>query len=352
MQALSEDTEISALLVHTGQHYDHCLSGQFFGDLQLAPPRYFLEAGSGSHAQQTAEVMQRLEPVLIEVRPAAIVVVGDVNSTLAGALTAAKLGIRVVHAEAGLRSFDRTMPEEINRVATDAISDLLLVSEESGQANLLREGVPPARIRFTGNLMADSLLRHVERARRSDARERLGIVGGPFALVTLHRPANVDDDAQLDPILQALAAISEELPLYWPMHPRTGARLAQSGLTLAKNIHALQPLGYLDFLCLQANSAAVLTDSGGVQEETTVLGVPCLTLRENTERPATIDYGTNRIAGTRTESILRAWESVPRNCENKKNRVPPLWDGHAATRCHAAIRELLGIAQTAELQAR
>lgn len=350
MEAFAADSDISAVLVHAGQHYDYSLSGQFFSDLNLAAPDFFLGAGSGSHAQQTAEVMKRFEPVLDQVRPAAVVVVGDVNSTLAGALTAAKLGIRVVHAEAGLRSFDRAMPEEINRVATDAISDLLLVSEESGRANLLRENVAAGRICFTGNLMVDSLRRHLQRAMKSDVRERLSMAGERYGLVTLHRPANVDDQSQLARILEALSAISEELPLHWPMHPRTRTRMAQSGLALPEKLFAVEPLGYLDFLCLEANCAAVLTDSGGVQEESTVLGVPCLTLRENTERPATIEHGTNRLAGTRTETILRAWEES--RGDRGKKRIPPLWDGNAAARCHQAIREMLGIVQAAELQAR
>ena len=348
MEALSADADFSAVLVHAGQHYDHSLSGQFFDDLDLAAPHYFLGAGSGSHAAQTAEVMKRLEPVLLEVKPAAIVVVGDVNSTLAGALTAAKLGIRVVHAEAGLRSFDRGMPEEINRVVTDAISDLLLVSEESGRSNLLREGIAAERIRLTGNLMVDSLRRHVGRAMRSQVRERLGIGGKSFGLVTLHRPANVDDASQLARIVDALSVIASDLPLYWPMHPRTRARMAQAALPLPDKIHVVEPLGYLDFLCLEANCAAVFTDSGGIQEESTVLGVPCLTLRDNTERPATIEYGTNRLAGTRKATILRAWEES--RADHEKKRIPPLWDGKAATRCHAALREILLSRRAAELQ--
>jgi UDP-N-acetylglucosamine 2-epimerase (non-hydrolysing) len=348
MSVLSGDPDISAVLVHTGQHYDHNMSGQFFSDLDLAAPRHYLGVGGGSHSEQTAEVMKRLEPVLLEVNPTAIVVVGDVNSTMAGALAAAKLGIKVVHVEAGLRSFDRTMPEEINRIVTDSISDLLLVTEESGRVNLLREGIAPDRIHFTGNLMIDSLRRHLEQAMRSTIRERLEIDGQRYGLVTLHRPANVDNDLQLAEILDALSVISSDLPLYWPMHPRTRSRLQQAGLPLSSRIHIVEPLGYLDFLCLQAGSALMLTDSGGIQEETTVLGVPCLTLRDNTERPATIEYGTNRLAGTRKETILEAWDRS-RNDQREK-QIPPLWDGKAASRCHAALRQFLLGQYATELQ--
>lgn len=337
MRALSGDPGFEAVLIHTGQHYDDSMSGQFFRDLQIAPPRYHLEAGSGSHAQQTAEIMKRIEPVLIECRPDGLVVVGDVNSTVAGALVASKLGIAVIHAEAGLRSFDRSMPEEINRVVTDAISDLLLVTEESGRKNLMAEGVAAERIRMVGNLMIDSLRLHVEQALRSDVRQRLGMGGGPFGLVTLHRPANVDNPGQLAEILEALNEISEDLPLYWPVHPRAQARLRESGVRTGERIRLIEPLGYLDFLCLQAGSAAVFTDSGGIQEETTVLGVPCLTLRDNTERPVTIECGTNRLAGTRKHSILAAWRETKSN--GKAGRVPPLWDGQAGIRCREALRE-------------
>ena len=348
MDALSSDPDFSAILVHTGQHYDHNMSGQFFSDLELPEPRYHLEAGCGSHAQQTAEVMKRLEPVLLEVNPEAIVVVGDVNSTMAGALVAAKLGIKVVHVEAGLRSFDRTMPEEINRIVTDSIADLLLVTEESGRVNLLREGIAPERIHLTGNLMIDSLRRHLGRAMQSNIRERLGINGDCFGLVTLHRPANVDDKRQLAEMVDALSVISIDLPLYWPMHPRTRDRMDQAGIQLSDRIHSVEPLGYLDFLCLQAGSALVLTDSGGVQEETTVLGVPCLTLRDNTERPVTIEYGTNRLAGTRKETILDAWNQS--RADRRERQIPPLWDGQAGPRCHAVLRQFLLAQRATELQ--
>jgi UDP-N-acetylglucosamine 2-epimerase (non-hydrolysing) len=323
------------ILVHTGQHYDYAMSGQFFRDLGLPEPDYHLEAGSGSHAQQTAEILKRMEPVLLKEQPAGVVVVGDVNSTIAGALAASKLGITVVHVEAGLRSFDRSMPEEINRLATDAIADLFLVTEESGRSNLLREGVKTARIHMVGNLMIDSLRKHLEKALGSDIRYRL-IAEERYGLVTLHRPANVDNEDQLAEILGALTRISEEVPLYWPVHPRTRSKLAASA-PLSENIRLLDPLGYLDFLSLEAQSAVVLTDSGGIQEETTVLGVPCLTLRENTERPVTIESGTNILAGTSQESILMAWrESV---ASPKTGRIPPFWDGKAGERAGLVLRE-------------
>lgn len=335
LAALSSDKSFSPILVHTGQHYDYAMSGQFFLELGIPEPNYHLEAGSGSHGEQTAEILKRMEKVLIAERPQGVIVVGDVNSTIAGALAAKKLAIDVVHVEAGLRSFDRSMPEEINRMATDAISDLFLVTEESGRVNLLREGVNPDRIHMVGNLMIDSLRRHQAQAMKSDARRRL-IAEDRYGLVTLHRPANVDNEQQFSEIRTALERISREVPLYWPVHPRTRTKL-EAGAALGKDIHLLDPLGYLDFLSLQAQSSVVLTDSGGIQEETTVLGVPCLTLRENTERPVTVDCGTNRLAGTSAASIWEAWrQSV---AEPKSGRVPPLWDGQAGERSRAVLRQ-------------
>ena len=336
MQVLLNDADFQPVLVHTGQHYDQNMSGQFFQDLAIPEPGYHLEAGGGSHAQQTAEIMKRLEPVLLKEKPQAVLVVGDVNSTVAGALVAKKLGISVVHAEAGLRSFDRSMPEEINRLVTDSISDLLLVTEESGRTNLIREGVPETNICLVGNLMIDSLQRHRAQALQSGIGQQLGIAG-KFGLVTLHRPANVDQPEQLAEIVSALEIISRSLELYWPVHPRTRSRLADNGIALSPAIHLLDPLGYLDFLWMQAHSTLVLTDSGGVQEETTVLGVPCLTLRENTERPITIDCGTNRLAGTSKESILAAWRETLEH--PRHGSIPPLWDGKAGPRCLEALRK-------------
>lgn len=341
MKALAQDTDFDLVLIHTGQHYDDNMSGQFFRDLGIPDPQYHLEVGSASHAQQTAEIMKRIEPVLQECSPKAVVVVGDVNSTVAAALVAKKLGIDVAHVEAGLRSFDRSMPEEINRIVTDSIADLFFVTEESGQANLLREGVEPKRIHMVGNLMIDSLRQNLELARTSDIADRIGIGAQSYGLVTLHRPANVDDDSALREILGALKVISENVPLYWPMHPRTRARLQNNHIDLPPSIHVVDPLGYLDFLSLESRSSIVLTDSGGIQEETTALGVDCLTLRDNTERPITVELGTNRLAGTRKETILEAWDERNRTTRNKQ--IPPLWDGLAGTRCRQVLRRYFSL---------
>jgi UDP-N-acetylglucosamine 2-epimerase (non-hydrolysing) len=338
MKALSNDSDFQLALIHTGQHYDDNMSGQFFRDLGIADPQYHLDVGSGSHAQQTAEIMKRIESVFEEVRPTAVIVVGDVNSTAAASLVAKKLGIDVVHVEAGLRSFDRSMPEEINRIVTDSIADVFLVTEESGRTNLLREGIAPDRIYLVGNLMIDSLRQHLERARTSDITDRLGVRGKPYGLVTLHRPANVDDVDSLGEIVGALSVIAESLPLLWPMHPRTRSRLQNSGIELSPGVRVLEPLGYLDFLSLEADSSIVLTDSGGIQEETTALGVSCLTLRDNTERPATIQFGSNRLAGTRKATILSAWGEAQRS--PRVSQIPPLWDGQAGRRCREVLRRL------------
>lgn len=330
-----------AKLVHTGQHYDGRMSDCFFDELHIPRPDINLGVGGGSHAVQTAEVMRRFEPVCLQARPDWIVVVGDVNSTMACALVAAKLGIPVAHVEAGLRSFDRAMPEEINRVVTDSVSDLLLVSEPSGVENLRREGVPEGRIRFVGNVMIDTLLSHRAAAERSTVRQRLGLDAGRYATLTLHRPANVDDPDALGSILGAVQAIASRLPVVFPLHPRTAANIERFGLSgdlsNGSRLICSEPLGYLDFLCLMSSSAAVLTDSGGIQEETTILGVPCLTLRNNTERPITLTQGTNRLAGTRTDSILAAWRELRAN-PPRTSKMPELWDGRAAER---VVGELL-----------
>ena len=336
LAAMAKDPGFDAILIHTGQHYDDSMSGSFLRDLQIPMPKHHLQVGSGTHAQQTAEVMRRLEPVLIEEAVAGVVVVGDVNSTVAGALVGSKLGMPIIHAEAGLRSFDRSMPEEINRIVTDAISDLLLITEESGRRNLLREGKSEEQIVLVGNLMVDSLRRHLQDALKSDVRTRLDLSEPLYGLVTLHRPANVDDEDKLREIVGALSEISKDLPLYWPVHPRTRSRLQNGGTELPAKIHLLDPLSYFDFLHMQAKADAIFTDSGGIQEESTVLGVKCLTLRDNTERPATIEYGTNRLAGTSRHSILETWHEL----RGKKldSSIPPLWDGEAGVRCHAAIK--------------
>jgi len=336
LHALRSDGAFHPLLVHTGQHYDHQMSGAFFRDLGLPDPDFYLGVGSGSHAQQTAEILRSFEPVVLDAKPHAVVVVGDVNSTIGCALVAAKLCVPVVHVEAGLRSFDRTMPEEINRVLTDAISDLLLVSEPSGIENLKREGADPARIHLVGNLMIDSLHRHLEQSRQLRMAERLDLTPRSYGVVTLHRPANVDDTAALAGIMEALAQIGDEFPLVFPVHPRTRSRLQALETRPSHRIRLLEPLSYLEFLSLMSDAAAVFTDSGGIQEETTVLGIPCFTLRDNTERPVTITQGTNVLAGTTQASILDAWRR--HGLQRPAARVPDLWDGQAASRCVSALR--------------
>ena len=341
MREMRRHADISATLVHTGQHYDDRMAGQFFRDLGLARPDISLDVGSGSHAYQTAEVMKRLEPVLTEIRPHVVVVVGDVNSTLAGAVTATKLGIPVAHVEAGLRSFDRSMPEEINRLLTDAVSDLLFVTEESGRANLLREGVDPRKIHMVGNVMIDSLEQCRPAWEQSNLVAQLGLRPGGYGVVTLHRPSNVDDPATLRGLLKALAEIGRRLPLVFPVHPRTQSRLeaidAESESSGGGGARYIAPLGYLEFVGLVAGSRLVLTDSGGLQEETTALGVPCLTLREHTERPVTVTKGTNRIVGTAPDRIVREAADVLAAPPSRLAR-PPLWDGHAAERIVSVLR--------------
>ena len=334
--ALERDPDFSAFIVHTGQHYDDQMSGQFFRDLAMPAPKFNLDVGGGSHALQTAEIMKRFEPVVIEERPDAVLVVGDVNSTMACALVAKKLQIPVIHIESGLRSFDRAMPEEINRVVTDAISDLLFVTEDSGRRNLLAEGIPSDRIHLVGNLMIDSLRMNVQKARQSDILARLGVAAKSYGLVTLHRPSNVDDPAKLAEIIETLSTIAVEVPLYFPVHPRTRARLKDHKIDVHPRIQLIDPLGYLDFLSLMSDSSVVLTDSGGIQEETTALGIPCLTLRDNTERPVTIEEGTNILAGTSKNSILAAWAEMKRT--PKAGRIPKYWDGSAAGRCLEVLR--------------
>lgn len=342
VRELRQDPDFAVVLVHTGQHYDEKMSGAFFRELEIPHPDHHLEVGSGSHAQQTAEIMKRIEPVILAEQPAAVLVVGDVNSTLAAALVASKLGVKVIHVEAGLRSLDRTMPEEINRVVTDSITDLFLVTEDSGRRNLLREGVSPDAIELVGNLMIDSLRANLARAQRdSQIRERLQLNGNAYGLVTLHRPANVDDSTQLEGILDALRVIADAVPLVFPVHPRTETHMREMGVASGGRIQLVELLGYLDFLNLMSGATVVLTDSGGIQEETTALGVPCLTLRENTERPVTIDEGTNILAGTTRAGILAAWQDLQKN--PKAGRIPALWDGQAAGRCRQAIRRFLSL---------
>ena len=317
------------LLVHTGQHYDAMLNERLFADLELPPADINLGAGSGSHAVQTAEVMRRFEPVLDEYRPSCVVVVGDVNSTLACSLVAAKKGIAVAHVEAGLRSYDRSMPEEINRVLTDQISDLLYTSERSAHRNLAREGIAGERVRFVGNVMIDSLLQHRRRAVAPP-----GNLPAGFGVVTLHRPSNVDRPEALAESLEILRAVSEIVPLVCALHPRTQANIASFGLAGKMDTERLVVLpaqGYLEMLGLMAAATVVITDSGGMQEETTALGVPCLTMRENTERPVTVEEGTNILVARDRARIVRLVEEIAAT-GGKRGRVPELWDGKAAER--------------------
>jgi UDP-N-acetylglucosamine 2-epimerase (non-hydrolysing) len=341
-EMLARADRIQPILVHTGQHYDQSLSESFFADLGIPRPDINLEVGSASHAEQTARIMLAFEKVLLEHQPDWVVVVGDVNSTMAATLVAAKMLVKVAHIEAGLRSRDRAMPEEINRLVTDALADLLLTPSRDADENLLAEGVAPAKIRFVGNVMIDTLYRNLARARLGQALSRFHLEPRGFCAMTLHRPSNVDNRETLAGILDALDVVLQRMPIIFPIHPRTRARLEEFGLmekvTAQKNLILTEPLGYLDFLQVYSNSRLVLTDSGGIQEETTALGIPCLTLRQNTERPITVTEGTNRIVGNNPEAIKRqATEALDSPVTSA--RVPELWDGHAARRIVDAIEE-------------
>lgn len=334
------EQEFTPLVVHTGQHYDAAMSDFFFRDLELPQPDVYLGVASASHAAQTAAVMERFEPVVIKEKPDWVIVVGDVNSTLACALVCVKLGVKVAHVEAGLRSGDRTMPEEFNRLLTDQIANLLFTPSEDANRNLLREGIPAERIRLVGNVMIDSLLKYLPLAAKSTIKEETGLVGQDYAVLTLHRPSNVDDPETFGRILDALERIGERLPVVFPVHPRTKKTIAELGLEerveKTKGLRLIEPLGYLDFIGLYSGGRLVLTDSGGIQEETSVLGIPCLTLRENTERPITVMTGTNTIVGTDPEKIIAAAFAAL----NETVRQPvsiPLWDGHTADRIVAAL---------------
>jgi len=333
---LREHAGAEQVLVHTGQHYDAKMSDVFFQDLGMPAPDVHLGVGSGSHAQQTAKVMLEIEPVLLREQPDVVVVAGDVNSTVAVALVAAKLLVPVAHVEAGLRSGDWTMPEEVNRVLTDRLSDLLFTPSPDGDENLAAEGIDPGRVHRVGNVMIDSLQAALPRARESRVHDQLGVKRGEYALATLHRPSNVDEPEALDKVLGALAEVSGRLPVIFPIHPRTRARLEgdarlRERVAGHRALRLVEPLGYLDFLALTAGARLVMTDSGGIQEETTALGVPCLTLRENTERPVTVAVGTNTLVGTDPAQIVPAAVAVLEG-RGKKGRVPDLWDGRAAER--------------------
>lgn len=349
-------SSIQSILLHTGQHYDTNMSQLFFEQLGLPQPDIYLGVGSGSHAQLTAKIMLEFEKVLIKEKPDLVIVVGDVNSTIACALTAAKLQIKVAHVEAGLRSFDRSMPEEINRILTDAISDYLFVTEKSGEINLLKEGVDKNKIFFVGNVMIDTLLKHKEKAKDSQILIKLGVTEKPFALVTLHRPSNVDIYDNLVGILDALEEIQKYLKIIYPMHPRTRINIEKFGLlkdysflnpeespSNNRGIVILEPLGYLDFVRLMSEAKVVLTDSGGIQEETTVLNVPCLTLRENTERPVTVNEGTNLVVGIQKNNIIKAALKIINSHCIRESEVPKMWDGFAAKRIIEILRERIKV---------
>jgi UDP-N-acetylglucosamine 2-epimerase (non-hydrolysing) len=343
MRALAPSRSVRQVLVHTGQHYDDRMARIFFEELEIPQPDRDLEVGSGSQAEQTAAVLTRFEKVVEEERPNLVVVVGDVNSTLAATLVAAKAGIAVAHVEAGLRSFDLSMPEEINRMVTDRLSTLLLTPSPDADENLKREGVPAERIHFVGNVMIDTLLRQRAGAPWPQLRDRLRLEERRFAVLTLHRPANVDDRESFSRILERLRPVAGKLPVLFPIHPRTARRLAENGLKEAASFLArVEPLGYRDFLALMDHAALVLTDSGGIQEETTVLGVPCFTLRDNTERPITVEEGTNSLVGADGSGLPAALADFERT-GGKRGRIPEKWDGAAGTRVAAVIEQFLGL---------
>jgi UDP-N-acetylglucosamine 2-epimerase (non-hydrolysing) len=339
-----EGARVESILVHTGQHYDERMAGSFFRELGLARPEVDLGVGSGSHTEQTARVMLAFEPVLRQYRPDWVVVVGDVNSTLACALVAARSGTRVAHVEAGLRSGDRGMPEELNRILTDQLADLLLTPDAGADRQLLREGMAAERIVRVGNVMIDSLFAQLARAEESTILAQLGLRAGEYLVLTLHRPSNVDDPAGLRSLMELFGDISRDRPVVFPVHPRTRARIDAEGLVVPESLRMIEPLGYADFLQLWKSSRLVCTDSGGLQEETTALGVPCLTLRDNTERPVTVEQGTNRVVGTDPAVILAevvaGWEAAAlAGLARRRRPAIPLWDGRAAERIVRALLE-------------
>jgi UDP-N-acetylglucosamine 2-epimerase (non-hydrolysing) len=339
MAEYSRHGNIEAILVHTGQHYDRKMSTLFFKELGIPEPDINLEVGSRSHAVQTAEIMKKFEPVLIDHKPDAVVVVGDVNSTIACGLVTAKSEAKLIHIEAGLRSGDRTMPEEINRVLTDAVSDYLFCTEQSGVDNLMNEGIAEQKIHLVGHVMIDTLISNLEKAQKSTIIEQLRnqgcIDGNSFAMLTLHRPSNVDSHKTFSRILDALEVVQQDLPILFPIHPRTRKNLQslrlKGRMDSLQNIHLMEPIGYLDFLKLTSSASVVFTDSGGIQEETTVLKVPCITLRENTERPVTAQVGSNQVVGTNPDRIVAAYRNATGSTW-REPQTPPLWDGKAAQR--------------------
>lgn len=351
-RAISERGALSQTLVHTGQHYDVKMSDVFFTDLGMPAPDIHLGIGSGSHAEQTARVMLELEKVFTREKPDLVSVVGDVNSTLAAALVAVKMGIPISHVEAGLRSFDNSMPEEINRILTDRIAELLLTPSADADANLIREGLEANRIRMVGNVMIDSLISAREKALKLSTLEDMDLHPRAYAVCTLHRASNVDDAKVLGGLLSALGHVASRMPVVFPVHPRTRKRIAESGLGASlertPGLRLVDPMGYLEFLALTSQARLVFTDSGGLQEETTVLGIPCLTVRENTERPITVDLGTNLVVGTEPARIQQAADRILDGYE-KKGRVPPLWDGHTGERIAREYEQFLGVGESQRL---
>ncbi len=346
-KAIAQRGRLQQFLVHTGQHYDVKMSDVFFTDLGMPAPDVHLGIGSGSHAEQTARTMLELEKVFLKEKPDLVSVVGDVNSTVAAALVAVKMGIAISHVEAGLRSGDTAMPEEINRLVTDRLSDLLLTPSRDGDANLLKEGVDPSRIHFVGNVMIDSLLASKAKAEQLSTLQDLGLTPRGNPVCTLHRPSNVDDPRVFTGLLQALIHISERLPVIFPVHPRTRRMLSEqvhlASVQRARNLRLVDPMGYLEFLALTSQARLILTDSGGLQEESTALGVPCLTLRENTERPITVEVGTNLVVGTDPSRIQQAADRAL-DGQGKKGRIPELWDGRSSERIADLYERVLGVA--------
>lgn len=340
MRAL-QARDVEQVLVHTGQHYDSAMSAIFLQQLDLPEPDFNLRVGSGTHTRQTAEIMTRFEPLLRKVEPDGVLVYGDVNSTLAAALVCAKTRVRIGHVEAGLRSFDRTMPEEINRLLTDQIADLLFTPSKDADDNLLKEGVAPGKIHRVGNVMIDTLVRLLPKARKRSVLKDLGLEKGKFILVTLHRPSNVDSPQTLRSVITRLNQISEESPLVFPLHPRTRSRIQTQSLVFSTGVRVTDPLGYLDFLALEARARLVITDSGGIQEETSFLGIPCVTVRPNTERPITVELGTNHLVGTDMDLLSDTVETLQNKAGSLTTKKDiPLWDGQASQRIAAVIRGL------------
>ena len=340
MDAVRTEPRLRQLLVNTGQHYDQAMAGGFLTELQLPTPDRDLGVGSGTHAVQTAKVMMAFEEICLAERPDLVVVVGDVNSTMAASLVAAKLTIPIAHVEAGLRSFDRAMPEEINRIVTDRLADLLLTPSADADANLRAEGTPDEKIHLVGNVMIDTLKRHLPLARLERVADRVPVRERAYAVLTLHRPSNVDDADTFRGILQAIRHVAAAMPVVFPVHPRTRNRLREFGFDDdLRGVLLTDPLGYIDFLALTSHARVILTDSGGLQEESTALGIPCLTLRENTERPITVTEGTNRVVGTRAADIVAGFDAALH--ANGAVRIPALWDGRAAERVASVIRAFL-----------